>query len=103
MAGHGSDDQLVVRGGDRAKLGDPAQVDEAVGARDPHVQHRHQRLAAGQDQRVVTLVADEGDRLGEGLRGLEGERGRSHGSGTSSPVAQSAGLKTEPARRAARA
>ena len=84
------DDGAVV--GDLGAAWQPGDVDEHRGLHQPHVEHRHQRLAAGEQARVVP-------RLGKGLqrlllvvgaqvvegRGLHRSGGVSAGGGASGP------------------
>ena len=53
------------------------EVDDVVGQHEAHVEHRHQRLAAGQKLGVVER-AQEAHRLGKGFRIVILERRRFH-------------------------
>ncbi len=52
---------------DVAKAVDPVEIDDMVGLHEAHVQHRHQRLAAGQKLGVVE-TAEQGDGVVDGAR-----------------------------------
>ena len=48
LSGHGADGQRLTGVGDAVHVGNAIEVDHMVGHDETHIQHRHQRLAAGQ-------------------------------------------------------
>ena len=47
---------------------DPVEIDDVVGQHEPHVEHRHQRLPAGQQLGVVE-PAEQADDVGDRAAG----------------------------------
>src|SRR5438874_9582863 len=60
-----------------SEIGDAIEIDDVVGRGEPHVEHRHERLAAGEKPRVLEL-AEESDHLGHSLRIVVVEARRLH-------------------------
>jgi hypothetical protein len=70
MAGRRPDDKLVAVDADAGQLGQPGDVDEHGGHRQPQLHHRQQRVAAGQQLRVVAVLGEQGQRVRRGFRRL---------------------------------
>src|SRR5262249_28042485 len=62
---------------DKSKAGYAIQIDDVVGRGEPHVEHRHERLAAGEQPRVVEPPKQR-ERLRQRLRIVVGEARRLH-------------------------
>ena len=58
---------------------DPGDVDEVLEVRQPHREHRHQALSAGQDLGVLAVLAQHLHGLGDGVGAVVGECGCLHG------------------------
>ena len=74
---HGADGEPAVRLADVVEVGDPAEVEQQLRTREPHVEQRHQALAAGQDLGLARRVAASSEtRLGHRVGGgvFEGRR-----------------------------
>ena len=67
LARHGTDLERPAAFLDAGHALDPVKVDEMVGLHEAHVEHRHQRLAAGQELGVVEL-AQQAHGLGKRFR-----------------------------------
>ena len=77
LARHGADLERAAGLPDAGHALDPVEVDDMVGQHEAHVEHRHQRLAAGQELGVVER-AQQAYGLGERFRIVILERGRLH-------------------------
>src|SRR5262245_37306011 len=73
LASHGPDFERAVAFPDEGEPLDLVKVDDMVGQYKPHVQHRHQRLPAGQELGVVEL-AQEGDGIADSAGVVVAER-----------------------------
>ena len=67
LARHGADLERAAGLLDAGHALDPVEVDDVVGQHEAHVEHRHQRLAAGQQLGVVER-AQQANGLGKGFR-----------------------------------
>src|SRR5919198_6278040 len=77
LASHGTDNESLAFLLDVGKGGDAIQVDNVLRRGEPHVEQRHERLAAGEQPRVLQL-AEEAHHLGQSLRVVIGEARRLH-------------------------
>ena len=78
MPDQGADPDRVAAILDAAQHIDPVDVDEHVRRRQPHIERRHQALAAGQDLRVAGAIAKQRQRLVDVVRSPIEKRGGFH-------------------------
>src|SRR5438067_10804696 len=77
LARHCADDERVALLLYISEIGDAVQIDDVIGRGEPHIEHRHERLAAGEKPRVLEL-AEQSNHLGHGLRVVVVEARRLH-------------------------
>ena len=90
MAGQRADGDVAVFVTDVGKLGEPADVDEHLGNREPQLHQREQGMPAGQELSLVTGFGGEVDGLLDGPGPPVGERRGDH-AGSSAGSAAPAG------------
>src|SRR5438270_12621069 len=73
LPGHGADFEQAAAAADIGKTLYPVEIDDVVGQHESHVEHRHERLSAGQEPRVVE-AAEQGDDVGDRARIVVAER-----------------------------
>ncbi len=56
---HGADPDRAVTALDSRELAHPAQIDDRLGARDPHAEHRDEALSAGEQARVLGPLREQ--------------------------------------------
>ena len=78
LADERADHERAVPFGDRAEPGDPVEVDHVARGREPELHQRDQALAAREDLRPVTELAEERDGVLEGGRAVILENRRNH-------------------------
>ena len=77
LARHRADLERAVAVADVAQALDPVEIDDVVGQHVAHVEHRHQRLPAGEQFGVVE-AAEQADDVGDVARIVIGKCGRLH-------------------------
>ena len=83
VPGGRADDHLVALDPDAGQLGDPGDVDQHGGLGQPHLHHRQQRMAAGQQLGVLAVLGQQRQRVRGGVGDLvverRGDHARAHG------------------------
>src|SRR5262245_63516633 len=79
MRGERTDSNAVRSCGNLLELPQSSDIDQKIGKHDPQVEHRQQRLAAGDCHRCRTVRGERCAGLGNGLRGHVVEGCRFHG------------------------
>ena len=67
LARHGPDVERALRVADVGEALDAIEIDDVIGQHEAHVEHRHQRLAAGKELGVFQ-AGEQPDRLADGFR-----------------------------------
>src|SRR3954471_3725637 len=81
LARHCADEERLALLSYEGKLANSVEIHDVLGCGEAHIEHRHERLAAGEKPRVLEL-AEQADHLRQRLRIVIGEARRLHSSRT---------------------